>query len=786
MSHSYQNMLAFTVLLLWSAVATAQEPEIPEVLWAKEVLEVSSEKKLSHHIHYLHPNAYKAMQVLDEPNIIPGSEGSSHAWTPRKPNDIGFIKVKFEKGIHVKQIVLVEAINPSALSELYLYDTLGHEYLIKSFKPKPIALKSRLLHIFLEETPYLVNALKIVLDGDDVPGYNGIDAIGISESDIPVKINPKIAEGYAYANESEKLGDSINTNFKEIKPLFSPDGKRMYFSRINHPQNVGGYKDLEDIWYADLDMATGEWKKAQNAGDPLNNKGPNFICSITPRGSYYDVLLGNQYQKNNMKAGLSIATRTENGYSEPEPVIIDNYENLSPHANYFLTNGEQALLMSVHRRGGQGDRDLHVSFIQDDGTWSPPLNLGDVINTSEIEASPFLAFDNKTLYFSSEGHLGYGEEDIFVSRRLDDTWTNWSEPENLGPGINSAEDDIFFHLTPDQRYAYFTRGNKDNTDIYKFELPLFLLPEPVLIVRGQILNAANSQPVLNAIIQFRDAKKKQSVQQMRSDSTRGAYQVILPTGTNYNIFSYHQDLVSSRDERINAEYIYQTDTITKNILLHPVEDGRIISLNALLTGTITNGNTGLPIEGVEIIFRDSRHNTIVQNIQTANETGKYAFDIPIGNLYNINIQSKGYVSVQNEILDLSQAYESDTVIRDFKLYPFELGQRISLDNIYFDFDKAELRPESQRQMIQVFQFLKDNKKVKVQFDGHTCSIGDADYNQKLSEDRALAVHQDLINKGISKKRISSFGFGETKPAEANSSESEREQNRRVEFVIVDK
>lgn len=144
------------------------------------------------------------------------------------------------------------------------------------------------------------------------------------------------------------------------------------------------------------------------------------------------------------------------------------------------------------------------------------------------------------------------------------------------------------------------------------------------------------------------------------------------------------------------------------------------------------------------------------------------------------------MSVENEIGNLSHSYENDTLVKNFTLYPIELGQRISLDNIYFDFDKAELRSESKTQMDQVFQFLIDNPKVKVEFDGHTCSIGQADYNQKLSEDRALAVYQYLSDRGISKKRISSFGFGETKPLQSNESESSREQNRRVEFVIIDK
>jgi len=758
----------------------------PVMYWASEVLEVSSEKKLSNHIHHLHPNAYKAIQILDEPNIMPGSVGTSHAWTPKKPNETDFIKVKFAKAIHIKQIAIVEAINPSALTELYLYDTAGTEYHIETFTPKPIDLSSRLLHIFLERTPYMVESMKIVLEGKTVPGYNGIDALGVSESDVPVKINPLIAEGFNYSEKAIRLSDSVNTPYKEIKPLFSPDGKRMFFSRINHPDNIGGQKDMEDIWYSDLDMQTGEWQNAKNIGSPLNNKGPNFICSITPNGLYYDVLLGNEYKRDQMKAGLSIASRTAEGYSTPEPVIIDDYENLSPHANYFLTNGEQALLMSVHRRDGYGDRDLYVSFKQTDDTWSTPLNLGDVINTSEIEASPFLAYDNKTMYFSSQGHLGFGEEDIFVSHRLDDTWTNWSQPENLGPMMNSSEDDIFFHLTPDQRYAYYSRGNKDNTDIFKFELPLYLLPEPLLILKGQVVDANTNTIVPNALLQFRDLNQKLDVQQIRSDTITGKYQVILPTGTKYGIFAYHKNLVTDRNEMINAEYIYQTDTVYRDILLHTTADGKDVSRDAVLKGKIINGKTGYPIQNAEITFLDGRHDTLVKKIKTDSLTGNYQFNIPIGGLYNINIKSEGYVSVENEEIDLSYNYEYDTIVKNFILYPVERGQRIALDNIYFDFDKASLRPESHKQLDQIYQFLAENSKIKVKFDGHTCSIGQADYNQKLSEDRALAVYTYLKKKGIAKKRIASFGFGESKPLKANASEPDREKNRRVEFVITDK
>lgn len=758
-----------------------------KVLWASEVVEFSSEKKSNAHYHHLHPFAYKAIQVIDEPNIMPGSEGTAHAWTPRKPDEDDSIKVKFKEAIHVKQIVIAEAINPSSIYKLYLYDTLGTEYFIREFIPKPVPLHGRLLHVFIQQTPYLANAVKIVMDGSKVPGYNGIDAIGISDSNKPVEVNVTVASGFQSAHSAEMLSDSVNSKFKEIKPIFSPDGKRMYFSRINHPHNSGGHKDPEDIWYSDLDTVTGKWQMAKNIGEPLNNNGPNFICSITPRGRYYDLLLGNMYYKGKMIAGLSITTRHEFGYTEPEHVFIEDDENLSPYANYFLANNEQAILMSVHRRGGFGGRDLYVTFRQKNHTWSRPLNLGDVINTAEEETSPYLAYDNKTLYFSSEGHLGYGMEDVFVSHRLDDTWTNWSEPENLGPAVNSSEDDIFFHLAPDNKFGYYIRGDKDNSDIYRLELPLFQLPDPVITVQGKVREASTLKPLGNTLIQFRDIHLKRTVSQLRSDSITGAYKVILPTGTNYRVFAYsnEENLVSSEDEMVEAEYIYENDTLNKDILLYPVEDGRIISLNALLYGRILNGNTLEPIPEVKVVFKDLRNNTLIDEAQS-DSSGHYQINIPIGNEYNLSFYAEDYISIENEVIDLSESFESDTINKDIMLYPIEVGQRVSLDNIYFDFDKSELRPASKTQLEQVFRFLEDNPKIKIQFDGHTCSIGQADYNQQLSEERALAVNSYMVQQGIKSKRLSSVGYGESVPDDNNLSRTGRAKNRRVEFVILEK
>lgn len=287
------------------------------------------------------------------------------------------------------------------------------------------------------------------------------------------------------------------------------------------------------------------------------------------------------------------------------------------------------------------------------------------------------------------------------------------------------------------------------------------------------------------MIQFRDTKQRLTVSQLRAGKQNARYQVVLPINTNYRLFAYSENLISSEAEMLEAEYIYETDTVYRDILLYPTKDGQPILLNGLLIGKVTNGNTGEPMGNVKIVFKDLRHNTVLDITTTEKLTGNYATKLPIGNLYNISIQTENYVSVENEIVDLSNDYENDTIVHDFKLFPLEIGQRISLDNVYFDLNKATLRKASHTQLQQIKLFLQKNPKIKIQVDGHTCSIGQADYNQKLSEDRAQAVFQYLVDVGVSSDRMSSFGFGETKPLVDENSLDDIEKNRRVEFVILD-
>ncbi|MDZ4664619.1 MAG: OmpA family protein [Bacteroidota bacterium] len=269
-----------------------------------------------------------------------------------------------------------------------------------------------------------------------------------------------------------KLPNAVNGDSPEMGPIISPDGQTLYFSRYKDAGNVGGKEDEEDIWFAEWDAENNTWGKAKNMGEPLNNKYPNFINSISLDGK--TITLGNVYLPNGkMNPGVSLSRRNATGWSTPEEMVIDGSNKIFNWSGFYLSNDEKVLLMTnEQRKHSFGDLDLWASFKKADNTWAKPINLGPTINTKGKELAPFLADDGRTLFYSSDGIPGYGSCDIFVSRRLDDSWTNWSIPENLGPRINTVNYESFFSVSSSGNDAYFTSqiGESGNFDMYTINL----------------------------------------------------------------------------------------------------------------------------------------------------------------------------------------------------------------------------------------------------------------------------------------------------------------------------
>ncbi|MEQ8907191.1 OmpA family protein [Ekhidna sp.] len=672
--------------LVFTYASNAQET----VAWGTQVIDVSSEYS---------PYEYSAIQTLHRPNVLPGGGENPNAWRPKSTDKEEFIMVSFNTPIKAKQIAIAESENPGAVKAVYGYDAEYNEYTLFELAPRDLPIESRLLNLFFEETPYEVHAVRVVLDCSVSEGYNAIDAIGVSKSNIPINVLLNLARGVNSTVDAEKLSTNVNSDYVEHSPIISPDGKKLYFSRQFHPDNVGGENDAEDIWVSELDEETGEWLPAKNVGPPLNTPGPNFISSISMVDNEEVLILGNRYgKKGRMYTGVSMSKKTGDTFEDPTSIEIENEYNYSPNADFFLAPGGKAMIMSAERDDTYGARDLYVSFKKNDGTWTEPMNLGNDINSLGEDESPFMAEDGRTLYFSSDGYTGYGGADIYVSFKLDDTWKRWSEPENLGPGINKEGNDEYFSIPATGQNLYFTRGEKgEDTDIFSFK-----------------------------------------VEDLFSD------QVESP-------------LVAS------VKHLVPEDII------------------ATVSGTVLDAKTEKPVNGATVLIERLPDGLDIGHAAT-NETGTFKFTVQGGWQYGLVGEAEGYIS-ETERLDFVELKKSDTVEKFIRIFPIQKGETIELKNIFFDFDKAELKTASYPELNRVLDYLKKGTIDKILITGHTDNVGNEDYNMSLSGKRAKAVMDYFIRNEISRDRLAYKAFGESKPKVPNDTPENRQINRRVEFQI---
>ena len=681
------------LLSLFLYPAFGQETE-----WASQIIDASPSYRdgflFKSELQY---NRYPAERLLGYPNVLPGNSGDSpNAWVPKKPDREAFIKVGFDTPMEIQQIAVAESRNPGAIYQIFCYDVSDEEHLVATLNPAPVNTQGRMFNVFIDPTDYEVKAVKLILKGESVPGYNAIDAIAISSSSVPIRAEIKIVPGLSPDITLEPLLSSTDSATANLSPMIAPDGNTIFFGRVS-PYNVGGLRDEQDIWYMERDGADSSWRKPQNIGRPLNTEGSNYVSAVAVDGDSYLLLLGNAYEEDGtMRNGVSITRRTESGWSQPVALNVANFYNYSDVANYFMSEDQRYLLMAVERDDSEGARDLYVSVNQGENIWSEPKSLGPQINTPDVESSPFLANDS-TLYFSSRGFSGFGGEDVYVAYRKDDSWTEWSEPENLGPAINSEQDDTFFNISLDKKYAFLTRGTSRGASMYQVQMPVFRrpgVPSDDYLVKGLVYNVKNNMPVEAEVVFVSDTDT--TVVTNGATDTNGQFELNLPPGT-YEVYAKKDGYAPTNREKI---------TLSE---MDPDRDG-----------------------------------TVLRDLYLSNDFSA--------------------VNIRDELNTNRRA--------------------IAAEEVMFGLNSHQLGRGAYRQLKDVAAFMKENPDATLKVEGHTCARGTNAHNQRLSQQRAKAVADYLIQQGVSSSRILPVGYGETKPLVSNSSEANRKLNRRVEFELI--
>jgi OmpA-OmpF porin, OOP family len=387
--------------------------------------------------------------------------------------------------------------------------------------------------------------------------------------------------------------DLVNSGNDEQNPVISPDGKTLYITIANHPQNVGGVKDPGDIW---MSVWMGDaWSAPVHAGVTLNNRGYNSVAGISKSGN--ELFLFNHYTKTGdlpTTQGISVSIKSNAGWSTPKNITIPYFRNRSEHISGQWHEDMQVLVIAAESYNTLGAEDLYVSFYLE-GRWSEPTHLGNLVNTPLQEMSPSLSADGKFLFFASNGRRGTtGSFDIYMSERLDDTWKNWSIPVNLGIDVNSDGRELYFKKFESQNITLYTSTN--NSDgygdirVYRERLPEVQKVDTLLKIvetrreykdtikrvklSGRVTNSKTGAGIPARVIFRSDSTL------IASSANDGNYSIVIPSTRIYTIEVESKGYINLA-ERLDI-HTFEMEALQMNFKLQPIEVGASVNLKSVL------------------------------------------------------------------------------------------------------------------------------------------------------------------------------------------------------------
>ncbi|WP_083732925.1 OmpA family protein [Spirosoma montaniterrae] len=433
---------------------------------------------------------------------------------------------------------------------------------------------------------------------------------------------------------------------------------------------------------------------------------------------------------------------------------------------YSITpDGQTMLIKGQYENGNYLTRGFSLSKKTASG-WSPPqkIDIPNYVNLSKGQFDcGFMSADGKVLLMAFSEKKNSKEDDLYVSFRQKDG--SWSKPMDIGPEVNTKFTETTPFLAPDGATLYFSsdrEGGLGSNDIY--------VVKRVDKTWKHWSKPVNLGPAVNT-------------------DGYDAYYTLSASGDYAYLTTFKNTLGKGDIVRVKLG----DDTPPANAPAK-VGGGNDLAQNpantrpdpvALISGKVIDQTTGKPIEA-RIVYQTLPDGAEAGEATSDPITGEYKIVLPYGQRYTMRAIAKDFIA-EGDNIDLTKtAGFQEIKNKELKLVPIEVGRTVRLNNIFFDTGKSELRPESGPELDRLVITLNDAPKMVIEVRGHTDNTGSNEINAKLSQDRADAVREYFISKGIEPDRIASKGFGETKPVATNDTDEGRQQNRRVEFVIVKK
>ena len=588
--------------------------------------------------------------------------------------------------------------------------------------------------------------------------------IAINMINEALKIDPKYVDAYlslAGINADMKNYSAAVTNFEKA---FALDSVYTNYYLLPYSIDLAGCGRFEDALKAvdtfllnpklnDRSIKAGEFRKGtyqfaidydkthpdknyvfkpQNLGDSINTTALEYFPSLTIDGKKM-VFTRRTNGKEDFYESDLINDIWSKAYPLPgninSPTFNEGAQNISQDGKWLIFTG-------CNFPEGLGSCDLYISYLTKNG-WSNPENLGPNVNSEFWESSPSLSPDKRDLYFSSNVPGGFGGKDIWVCHRNENG--RWNEPLNLGPEINTAGDESTPFIHADNETLYFNSnghpGYSDKPDIFvSRKLPGGKWSKPENL--GYPINTIDDE---GSLIVAADGKTAYYASD-RSDSKGGL---------DIYTFQLRKDLRPLKTLWVK---------------------GRVYDIKT---------KKGLP-SSVELTDVNTRQ--LMSKLQT-DEDGNYLVTLPVGKDYAFNVNRKGYL-FYSENYNISATAPDSTFESDIALQPIEANASIVLKNVFFDTKKTELKPESITELDNVVRLMNENPNMKILISGYTDNVGKPADNLSLSKGRAVAVVNYLLNKGVRNERLSFKGLGDTKPISDNTTEEGRALNRRTELSVV--
>ncbi|MCB0806168.1 MAG: OmpA family protein [Bacteroidales bacterium] len=448
-------------------------------------------------------------------------------------------------------------------------------------------------------------------------------------------------------------------------------------------------------------------------------------------------------------------------YTDGNWTLPDNTYDLNSN-NHDATAGisSDGSILFVYK--SSGGNNLYASVLVDN-VYGLPYKLDNEINSGFKQTSASLSFDKTTLYFTSIHDEGYGGLDIYTTRR--DAKDRWQDPVNIGAAINTPYDEEGVFISTDGKTLYFSSKGHNSMggyDIFKSEYKNGEWQQPVNM--GYPINTPDDDVFFTLA-----ASKQRGYYSSKKKDGYGGQDIYMIT-----FLGESKPLALSKDQLIQSFKLPQAAPKPAP----PIEQ------NTILEGVVLDEVTLAPLQAT-IEITDNSRNEILASFESNSNSGAYLISLKPGKNYGITVSKKEYL-FHSENFNIPEDAVARKIKKDILLKKVEVGSKIVLNNIFFDFNKATLREESVAELDRLYKLMQETPSLKIEISGHTDNVGSATYNQKLSENRAKAVVDYLLDKGVSESRLKYKGYGFEKPVASNETEAGRQQNRRTEFEIMEK